>query len=130
MLLTCENHSPDDPVWLSLDDSIQVLLSMLLRHLKSRFLPHYFIPQINLLERVGEDVRSKSIAIIGSLQKHRLMATPIDMAEKFEFMKTGWHVINKLIEYAHVLSRFPSHWQIYIPRLQREVRKNKNEPAN
>ena len=54
MLWTCENHSPDDPVWLSLDDSMQVLLSMLLRHLKSRFLPHYFIPQINLLERVGE----------------------------------------------------------------------------
>ena len=85
MLWACEELSPEDPIWESLESSVQMLLFKLLGSLEAEFLAHYFIPEINLLERVGEDVKIKCIAIINTLQKDILIAAPFDMPEKRKF---------------------------------------------
>ena len=87
MLWACEDLSPDDPIWASLENSVQRLLSMLLSSLEAGVVSHYFIPEINLLERVGEDVRSKCIRIITTLQKDIVLAAPFDMPEKLGYLK-------------------------------------------
>ena len=86
MLWAYEALPPDDPVWASLENSIQMLLFKLLGYLEDRFLPHYFIPEINLLERVGQDVISQCIAIISRWQNNILIAAPFDIPEKREFI--------------------------------------------
>ena len=58
MLWAYEELPPEDPIWVNLENSIQMLLFKLLGSLKKGFLSHYFIPEINLLERVGQDVIS------------------------------------------------------------------------
>ena len=53
-----EELPPEDPIWASFETSVQMLLFKLLGSLEAGFLPHYFIPEINLLERVGELVKT------------------------------------------------------------------------
>ena len=86
MMWACEDLPPEDPIWASLENSVQMLLFKLLVYLEVGFLPHYFIPKINLLERVSQDVISQCIAIISRWQNNILMAAPFDMAEKREFI--------------------------------------------
>ena len=86
MLWACEELPPEDPIWASFKKSVQVLLLKLLGSLETGFLPHYFIPEINLLERIGEDVRTKCAAIISRWQNNILMTVPFDMPEKREWI--------------------------------------------
>ena len=86
MLWAYEDLPPEDPIWTSLETSVQFLLFKLLSSLQAGFLSHYFIPEINLLERVNEDVRIKCIEIIGKYQNNILMSAPCDMPEKREFL--------------------------------------------
>ena len=86
MLWAYEALPPEDPIWASLENRIQVLLFKLLGYLEAEFLPHYFIPEVNLLERVGQDVTSQCIVIINKWQNNFLMAVPFDIPEKREFI--------------------------------------------
>ena len=86
MLWACEELPPEDPIWASLEKSVQMLLFKLLGSLETGFLTHYFIPEINLLERVSQDVRVKCVAIISRWQSNILMTAPFDMPEKREFI--------------------------------------------
>ena len=88
MMCAYEELPPEDPIWTSLENSVQFLLFKLSGKLKTGFLSHYFIHEINLLERVGEDVRRNSIAIISRWQDNVLMSTPADIPEKLEFMNS------------------------------------------
>ena len=87
MLWACEELPPEDRIWASLESSTQMLLFKLSGSLEAGFLPHYFIVEINLLERIGEDVRGRCTAIIESLQSNLLLAAPFDMPEKREIVK-------------------------------------------
>ena len=87
MMWACEDLPPEDKLWTSLEDSVQLLLFKLLGSLEVGNVPHYFIPEINLLERVGQDVRSKSISVISSLQKNIFFVTPFDMPEKYKYVE-------------------------------------------
>ena len=86
MLWASEELPPEDPIWASLETSTQMLLFKLLGSLQTGFLPHYFIPEINLLERVGEDVRDRCAAIISRWQSNILMTAPFDMPEEREWI--------------------------------------------
>ena len=86
MLWACEELPPEDPIWACLEESVQMLLFKLLGSLEAGFLCHYFIPEINLLERVGEDVRNKCAAFINRWQSNILMTAPFDMLEKRKFI--------------------------------------------
>ena len=88
MLWACEELPPEDPLWASLENSVQMLLFKLLGSLETGFLPHYFVPEINLLERVGHDVRSNCAAIISRWENNILLTAPFDMPEKREFLNT------------------------------------------
>ena len=87
MLWAFEELPPDDPIWASLETSVQILLFKLLGSLEVGFLSHYFIPEINLLERVRQDVRIKCASIISRWQNNILMTAPFDMKEKREDIK-------------------------------------------
>ena len=82
MLWACEELHPEDKIWASLENSIQMLLFKLLGSLELGLLSHYFIPEINLLERIGEDVRNQCIAVINRWISHVLMTAPFDLPEK------------------------------------------------
>ena len=82
MLWACEELPPENPIWASLKKSVQVLLYKLLGSLETGCLSHYFISEINLLERVGQDVKIKCSAIIRRWQNNILMTAPFDMPEK------------------------------------------------
>ena len=86
MLWACEELHPEDPVWASLETSVQILMFKLLGSLEAGFLSHFFIPEINLLQRVGQDVRHQCMAIISRWQSNILMTAPFDMREKREFL--------------------------------------------
>ena len=88
MLWACEEFLPEDLIWTSLESSVQMLLFKLLGSLEVRYLSHYFIPEINLLEFVGADVMEKCVATISCLQNNILMAAPFDMPEKRDFVNT------------------------------------------
>ena len=87
MLWICEQYAPCDPVWSDFEKGVQMLLSKLMEALESDSLPHFFIPEINLLEQIGEDVRHKCINIITNLQRNIFMAAPFDINEKLEFVR-------------------------------------------
>ena len=87
MLWAYEELPPENPIWASLENSVQFLLFKLLGSLEAGFLSHYFIPEINLLERVDEDVRRNCIATIRRWQDNVLMSTPVDIQEKLEFIQ-------------------------------------------
>ena len=88
MLWAYEELPPEDPIWASLETSVQMLLYKLLGSLEAGFLPHYFIPEINLLERVNQDVRIKCVEFIRRWQNNILMTAPFDMPEKREFINS------------------------------------------
>ena len=87
MLWACEELHPEDPIWESLENSVQMLLFKLLGSLESGFLSHYFLPEINLLERVGQDVRNQCVAVISRWISNILMTAPFDLPEKRETVK-------------------------------------------
>ena len=91
MLWASEELPPEDPIWASLEKSAKMLLSKLLGSLQKRFLAHYFIPEINLLERVGEDVRNQCMVFISRWQSNILMTAPFDLPEKREFIHFVHH---------------------------------------
>ena len=82
MLWASEELHPEDPIWASLENSTQMLAFKLLESLEAGFLPHYFIPEINLLERVGGDVVNQCSAVISRWKSNILMTAPFDMPEK------------------------------------------------
>ena len=53
MMWVCEKYqwTPDN-----LDANIRILLEKLLGYIDKRFLPHYFIPELNLLSRLPESL--------------------------------------------------------------------------
>ena len=95
MLWTCEQYPPDDTVWRDFEKSVQMLLSKLVDALQRGCLPHYFIPEINLLAQTGEDVTQKCISIIEKIQKNIFMAAPFDIDEKVEFVRWVHSTVEK-----------------------------------
>ena len=86
MLWACEELHPKDPIWASLENSVQMLLFKLLCSLEVGLLSHYFLPEINLLERVGQDVQNQCIAVISRWISNILMTAPFDLPEKREIV--------------------------------------------
>ena len=97
MMWACENFPPEDPIWANLADSVQMLLRNLSGSLEAGYLPHYFIPEINLLERVGEDVRRQCIKIISSILNNVLMAAPFDMPEIRNIINKKGKAFNQIV---------------------------------
>ena len=95
MLWGQEELPPEDSIWASLENSVQMLLFKLLGHLETGFLPHYFILEINLLERVGGDVRIKCAAIINRWISSILMTAPFNMLEMREYIKSSARELRK-----------------------------------
>ena len=95
MLWACEQYAPDNPVWQDFEKSVQMLLSKLVDALQSGSLPHYFIPEINLLAQTCEDVKHKCKSIIAKIQKNIFMAAPFDIDEKLEFVRWVHSIIEK-----------------------------------
>ena len=87
MLYVCEEHPPTDPVWSSLEASVVMLLKRLVEGLRKGIVPHYFLPEINLLDRVGSDVIELSIGVIMSLENHPYEALPDDFDEKLDLLR-------------------------------------------
>ena len=96
MLWACEELHPEDPIWASLENSVQMLLFKLLGSLEVGFLSHYFIPEINLLETVGQDVRNQCVSVISRWISNILMTAPFDMPEK-------WKTVNNLANLYSIL---------------------------
>ena len=95
MLWACEQYAPDHPVWRDLENSEQMLLWKLTEALHSGSLPHFFIPEINLIAQTGRDVRQKCINIIKTLQKNVFMAAPFDIDEKLDFVRWVHSTVEK-----------------------------------
>ena len=87
MLWACEELHPEDKIWASLENSVQILLFKLLGSLELGLLSHYFIPEINLLDKVGQDVRKRCIAVIRRWISNVLMTAPFDLPEKREVVR-------------------------------------------
>ena len=71
MFWTCENHAPDDLFWEpgfhNLIRATEYLFNNLLESLKKKQLPHYFIPEINILEKTPQDIVGLPITKISSM---------------------------------------------------------------
>ena len=87
MLWACEELHQEDKIWASLENSVQILFFKLLSSLESGFLYHYFLPEINLLERIGEDVKKQCVTVINRWINNALMTAPFDLPEKREIVK-------------------------------------------
>ena len=87
MLWACEELHPKDKIWTSLEKSVQLLLFKLLGSLEEGLLSHYFIPEINLLEGVSENVKKQCVTFINRWISNVLMTAPLDLQEKREIVK-------------------------------------------
>ena len=84
MLWFCEEYPPYGPVWTKLELSVQMLLSRLVDSLQDGKVAHYFLPEINLIERVGSDVRSLCIGKIKNLLDNFTLAVPTGIDERLD----------------------------------------------
>ena len=84
MLWFCEEYAPSDPIWTSLEVSVQMLLARLVDGLQEGFISHYFLPEINLIERVGKDVTALCIGKIKNLQHNFTLAVPTGIDERLD----------------------------------------------
>ena len=84
MLWFCEEYPPAHPVWESLELSVQMLLAKLVDGLQEGAISHYFLPEINLIERVGSDVICRCIDKVMNLKDDVTMAVPTDSDERLE----------------------------------------------
>ena len=87
MLWFCEEYPPTDSVWTSLELSVQMLLARLVDNLQDGKIAHYFLPEINLIERVGSDVIAFCIDEVKNLQDNLTMAVPTDLDERLDVVK-------------------------------------------
>ena len=106
MLWACEELHPEDPIWASLENSVQILLFKLLGSLEVGFLSHYFIPEINLLETVSQNVRNQCVSVINRWISNILMTVPFDMPEKREFVKNFATIYSAILPLPDLHSRF------------------------
>ena len=88
MLWFCEEYPPIDPIWKSLEVSVQMLLARLVDGLQKGNISHYFLPEINLVERVGSDVRALCIDKINSLQDNNFtLVVPTGIDERLDLAR-------------------------------------------
>ena len=87
MLWFCEEHLPTDPVWRSLEVSVQMLLARLVDGLQEGTISHYFLPEINLIERVGSDVIGLCIDEINNLLDNFTLAVPTGIDERLDTVR-------------------------------------------
>ena len=87
MLWFCEEYPPTDPVWESLQVSVQMLLAKLVDGLQEGAISHYFLPEINLIEMVGSDVIKLCKDKIENLLVKLTMAVPTGLDERLEFTR-------------------------------------------
>uniref|UniRef100_A0A7M5UCI3 Mab-21-like HhH/H2TH-like domain-containing protein n=1 Tax=Clytia hemisphaerica TaxID=252671 RepID=A0A7M5UCI3_9CNID len=63
MLWTCEKYPPNDPFWSDDNASIFRILKYMItdlhKNFERRFLPYYFIPEINLLSYLNSEIVRK-----------------------------------------------------------------------
>ena len=66
MFWVCEEFSPDNKIWqrCSCIHAINYLFRELLSALEKSHLPYYFIPSINVIEKITDNVRIKMISIV------------------------------------------------------------------
>ena len=95
MLWASEERHPDDPVWSSLEASVQMLLARLVDGLQKGIIPHYFLPEINLLERVDSDIIDLAIGMIMSIQENPYEAFPDEIDEKMDAFRLGRSLCEK-----------------------------------
>ena len=88
MLWACEKYPPTDHVWKSLEASAQMLLERLVDGLLKGIISHFFLPEMNLLDRVGSDVILLCIDKIINLQDNLTMAVlPTDLDERLDVIR-------------------------------------------
>ena len=99
MLWFCEEYPPTDPVWESLEVSVHMLLARLADGLQEGTISHYFLPDINLIERVGRDVIDLSIDKIKNLQDNLTFPLPPDLDERLdcvEFLSSASEIMKRI----------------------------------
>ena len=89
MMWVCEQHSPQDTVWedRKLLGSVDMLLGKLLESCQIRTLPNYFLPEINLIEVVEDDVINQAINIVENIRSNLILYVPYDIADKVTELK-------------------------------------------
>ena len=99
MLWFCEEYPPTDPVWESLELSVHMLLARLADGLQEGTISHYFLPDINLIERVGRDVIDLCIDKIKNLQDNLTFPLPPNLDERLdclEFLSSTSEIMKRI----------------------------------
>ena len=66
MFWICEEYPPEHRIWLknSCVDTLNHLFSKLLSDLEEKHLPYYFIPSINVIDKIDDSVRIKMVTTV------------------------------------------------------------------
>ena len=66
MFWICEEYPPEHRIWLknSCVDTLNHLFSKLLSDLEEKHLPYYFIPSINVIDKIDDSVRIKMVSTV------------------------------------------------------------------
>ena len=124
MFWVCEELPPDNKIWqkCSCIDAINHLFRELLSALEKSHLPYYFIPSINVIEKVTENVRIKMIPIVKDIVCVTEMFVPANVNEVIvvsQEMLSMVKSLNKVMKYYNY-EFFKALYSVYV---------NKNQPS-
>ena len=121
MLWFCEEYPPTDPVWESLEVSVQMLLAKLVDGLQKGAIYHYFLPEINLIETVGSDAIKLCKDKIENLLVKLTIAVPTGLDERLEFARFVHRRIEKFNCFLPMWLEKDSRYAAMLPELLARV---------
>ena len=89
MFWICEKYPPQDELWKdeNLFLSVEVLLSHFEKSMHDRFLPHFFIPDYNLIQDVPVDLMTEAAAKARRLRDRIIFYIPYNTEELIHYVK-------------------------------------------
>jgi len=121
MLWLVEAYPPNDPVWVTSGSSKQTALSLLLRKLYSYFIkgymPYYFIPSINILQRIPMEVTEQVSRILSHIQRNFRLFLPSDRVQLIRGYL--WNTRSSLLAIHSILNKFKQGDGLFLLYLER-----------
>ena len=124
MFWACEEFSPDQKIWQkdSCIHALNYLFRELLSALEKSHLPYYFIPSINVIEKIPGNLRIKMISIVKDIVCVTEMFVPANVNEVIvvsQEMLSMVKSLNKVMKYYNY-EFFKALYSVYV---------NKNQPS-
>ncbi len=102
MLWTAEEYPPSHPFWSNygLLNAVHFLLLRLQVAFYRQKLPMFFIPEINLMEKLSEDISTKAFRTVTAVRKQLLLHIPVNLGAVVEVSEAWYSRLDSIYQVA------------------------------